>query len=75
MALNKSERDISLFVSNDAQENYNRIFSFFKKVFYIGVKLMNSVVLILGVQQSDSVIHIYMHPFKNSFPIWVITEY
>ena len=37
---------------------------------------MNSVVLILGVQQSDSVIHIYiyMHPFKNSFPIWVITE-
>ena len=32
------------------------------------------MLLVSGVQQSDSVIHIYVCSFSNSFPIWVITE-
>ena len=33
---------------------------FKKKLFYIGVQLINNVVLVSGVQQSDSVIHIHV---------------
>ena len=35
------------------------IFLFFKLLFYIGIYLVNNVVLIFAVQQSDSVIHMY----------------
>ena len=31
-----------------------------KKIFFIGVELIYNVVLVLGVQQSDSVIHIHI---------------
>ena len=42
---------------------------------YVGVQLINNVVLVSGVQHSDSVIHIHVSTFSNSFPIYVITEY
>ena len=32
------------------------------------------MLLVLGVQQSESVIH-YIHSFLDSFPMQVITEY
>ena len=35
-------------------------FFFFNFLFYIGVQLINNVVLVSGVQQSDSVIHIHV---------------
>ena len=37
--------------------NHSKIF-FLNFLFYIGVQLINNVVLVSGVQQSDSVIHI-----------------
>ena len=49
--------------------------------------MINSVVLVSGVQQSDSVTHtnththththiyIYIHSFSYSFPLWFITGY
>ena len=45
-------------------------FSSFKKfLFYIGVELINNVVLVSGVQQSDSVMHIYISIlFQILFP-------
>ena len=44
--------------------------SFFKKIF-IGVQMICNVVLVLGVQQSESVIHIHISTlfFLDSFPI------
>ena len=49
--------------------------AFLKKNF-IGVELIYNVVLVSGVQHSDSVKHIHMFIlFSNFFPIWVITEY
>lgn len=39
---------------------------FLKKSFYNGVKLMNNVVLVLGVQQKFQ-LYIYMHPLKKFF--------
>jgi len=44
-----------------------RVVSFKKLLFYIGIQLINNVMLVSGVQQSDSIIHIYS--FSNSFPI------
>ena len=45
------------------------LFSHLKK-FYIGVQLIYNVVLVSGVQQSDSVIHIHVSIlFSDSFPI------
>ena len=47
-------------------------FSFFLLFyFFIEVQLNYNVVLVSGVQQSDSVIY----SFSDSFPIYVITEY
>ena len=43
--------------------------------FFIEVWLIYNVVLISAVQQSDSVIHIYIHSFLYSFPLWFITGY
>ena len=44
--------------------------------FYIGVSLINNIVLVLGVQQSDSVIHIQVSIlFQIFFPFRFITEY
>ena len=37
--------------------------------------MLFSVVLVSGVQRSDSVIPTYIHSFSDSFPIPVITEY
>ena len=38
--------------------------------------MIYNVVLVSGVQQSESVIHIqYIYSFSDSFPIEVITEY
>ena len=45
------------------------------KLFYIEAKLINNVVLISGVQQTDSVIHIMYFLFSNSLLIYVIIEY
>ena len=42
---------------------------------FIGVELINNVVLVSGIQQSGSVIHILISSLSNSFPIQVITEY
>ena len=44
---------------------------FFNFLFYIGAELINNVVLVSGVQQSDSVLHIHVSIYSssNSFPI------
>ena len=43
--------------------------SFLKILFYIGVELINTIVLVSGVQQSDSVIHIHVSIlFQILFP-------
>ena len=34
--------------------------NYFKNLLYIGAELINNVVLVSGVQQSNSVIHIHM---------------
>ena len=45
-------------------------FLFFNFLFYIGVELINNVVLVSGVQQSDSVIHVHVSIlFQILFPI------
>ena len=46
--------------------------NFFKK---IDVLLIYNVVLVLGVQQSDSVIHMHMYSFSHSFPSWFTTGF
>ena len=44
-------------------------FYIFKFLFYIGEQLINNVVLVSGVQQSDSVIHIHVSIlFQILFP-------
>ena len=44
-------------------------FLFFKFLFYIGVYLIYNVVLVSGIQQSDSVLHIHMSIlFQILFP-------
>ena len=49
--------------------NHSKIF-FLNFLFYIGVQLINNVVLVSGVQQSDSVIHIHVSIlFQILFPI------
>ena len=46
------------------------------KIFFIAVQLIYSAVLVSGVQQSESVIHIHVFTlFLGSFPIQVITEH
>ena len=42
----------------------------FKKIYFIEVLLTYNVVLISAVQQSDSVIHIYIYSFSYCFPLW-----
>ena len=43
---------------------------FFNVLFYIGVELIDNVVLVSGVQQSDSVIHIHVSIlFQIIFPL------
>ena len=42
---------------------------FFDFLFYIGVKLINSVVLVSGVEQSDSIIHFKYSSVYLSIPI------
>ena len=43
------------------------------KQFYIGVYLINSVMLVSGVQQSDSIIHIQVSIlFQILFPFWLL---
>ena len=37
--------------------------------------MIYNVVLVSGVQQSDSVMHIHASTFSDSFPVQVITEY
>ena len=47
----------------------------FKKIF-IGVQLIYNVVLVSGVQQSESVIHIHISTlFLDSFLVQAVTEY
>ena len=49
--------------------------AFFKKCyFFIGIQLINNVVLVSGVQQSDSVIYVPIL-FSNYFPNQVVMEY
>ena len=44
-------------------------FFILKILFYIGVRLMDNVVLILGAQQSDSVLHTHLSTlFQVPFP-------
>ena len=46
----------------------------FNFLFYFGVLLVNKVVLVSNVQQSDSVIHTHISIFfSNSSPIKVVT--
>ena len=37
--------------------------------------MIYSVVLVLGVQQSESIICVHIPALQHSFPGWVITEY
>ena len=67
-----------LSLQNQRQEKHQmKSYSAFKIFFklFIGVWLINSVVVVSGVQQSDSVIHTHVsYSFSNSFPIQAITE-
>ena len=48
---------------------YSNFLLFKKNLFYIGVSLINNIVLVSGVQQSDSVIHIHVSIlFQILFP-------
>ena len=37
--------------------------------------MVYSVVLVSAMQQSESVVHIHISTFKDSFPMKIITEY
>ena len=48
------------------------------KIFFIEVQLIYNVLLIFAIQQSDSVIRMYVYIykfFKYFFPLWFITGY
>ena len=49
----------------------NTIYSKFENNFFFEVQLIYNVVLVPGVQQSDSVlyIYIYIHTFSDFFPL------
>ena len=47
---------------------------FFLKLFYIEVQLINNVVLLSGVQQSDSVIHVSIH-FQIFFQVRLLQNF
>ena len=58
------------------RENVDCMIMSFLKNFFIGAQLIYSVVLVSGIRQSESVIHIcILFFFFNSFPIQAITEY
>ena len=47
----------------------------FKFLFYVGVELINNVVLVSGVQQGDSVIHIHVSiHFQILFPLRLLQD-
>ena len=46
----------------------------FLKYFFTGVQLFYKVVLISAVQQSESVIYVYIHSFLDLLPIQVTDE-
>ena len=43
--------------------------------FFIEVELIYNAVLVPGLEQSDSVMHLYAYTFSHSFPLWFITRY
>ena len=48
---------------------------FFNVLFYIGVQLINNVVIVSGVQQSDSVIHVHVSiVFQILFPFKLLHD-
>ena len=52
---------------------YFGLFIYLKFSFYIGVLLISSVVLVSGIQQSDSVIHIHvLILFPIPFPLSIV---
>ena len=54
---------------------FSAIISFFN--IFIGVELIYNVMLVSGIQQSDSVyiyIRIHIHSFSDPFPLQVITK-
>ena len=75
--LNSSLKAQSAFPINYRTEAMFYIYSLSlcKNNFYIEVQLIYNAVLVSGIQQSHSVIHIYLHSFSDSFPIQVIIEY
>ena len=54
-------------------QSLRNIFSIFFFKFYIRVQLINSVVLVSDVQQSDSVIH-HTFTLTSLFFFWVFTQ-
>ena len=48
--------------------------NYFYFLFYIGIELISNVVLVSGVQQSDSVIHKYIYYFSDSFPYRLLRD-
>ena len=60
----------SNFYPSAKKENPPSVFFFFYFLCYIGVELINYVVLVSGVQQSDSVTHMHVSIlFQILFPI------
>ena len=57
----------------DSEDGRGKDLLFLKN--FIGVYFIYNVVLVSGVQQSDSVIHIHVSFLFQIIPIWVITEY
>ena len=53
---------------SNLQCKYQPLTIYFFKVTFIGVHLTYNVVLVVGVQQSNSVIHITHHLFFRFFP-------
>ena len=53
------------------------VWDFLFACFFIEVQLIYNIMLVSGLQHSDSVIHIYIYiySFSDSFPLYVITRY
>lgn len=44
-------------------------------IFFIEAELIYDVVLVLGIQQSDSILYTYIYSFSYFLPSWVIIGY
>ena len=66
----------ALVYNNRIRNNLNFLFGLLKMLYYVGVSLNNKVVIVSSVQQSDSVIHIYVSVlFQILFPFRLLQNF